>query len=163
MTTTQNLHLPQWEKTDRIMMDDFNEAMAAIDAGVKAATDAAADVPRIIFGSYLGNSTESQTISLPFTPKLLYVCPQCRPTAEHKSSTIDDTYIVWGGFAAPGHPLYQDSKTSASHSPCETKIAMEIIENGFVVYFDTSVSFGSAHFYSYLNNASSKFYYFAIG
>ena len=36
MTTTQNLHLPQWEADDRIMRTDFNDAMSKLDAGVKA-------------------------------------------------------------------------------------------------------------------------------
>ena len=34
MTTTQNLHLPQWEADDRIMRTDFNEAFSKLDAGV---------------------------------------------------------------------------------------------------------------------------------
>ena len=38
MTTTPNLHLPQWEASDRIMMDDFNDAMQSIDAACAAAT-----------------------------------------------------------------------------------------------------------------------------
>ena len=33
MDYTQNYHLPQWEKADRIMMDDFNAAMAGIETG----------------------------------------------------------------------------------------------------------------------------------
>ena len=40
MNQTQNLHLPQWEKTDRILHDDFNAAFAAIDTGIKAVNDA---------------------------------------------------------------------------------------------------------------------------
>lgn len=34
MDYTQNYHLPQWEKADRIMMDDFNAAMAGIETGL---------------------------------------------------------------------------------------------------------------------------------
>ena len=41
MDYTTNYHLPQWVESDRIMMEDFNEAMAAIDGGIKAAQDAA--------------------------------------------------------------------------------------------------------------------------
>lgn len=36
MNHTTNLHLPQWEADDRIMMADFNAAFQAIDAGVAA-------------------------------------------------------------------------------------------------------------------------------
>ena len=34
MDYTQNHHLPQWIKSDRIMMDDFNAAFASIDKGL---------------------------------------------------------------------------------------------------------------------------------
>lgn len=34
MDYTQNHHLPQWVKSDRIMMDDFNAAFASIDKGL---------------------------------------------------------------------------------------------------------------------------------
>ena len=44
MDYTQNLDLPQWEETDRILRTDFNDAMAAIDTAV----------PRIATGTYTG-------------------------------------------------------------------------------------------------------------
>ena len=31
MHYTKTYHLPQWEKSDRIMMEDFNAAMAGIE------------------------------------------------------------------------------------------------------------------------------------
>ena len=44
MNYTKNHHLPQWEKTDRIMMEDFNQMCADMEAGLdKTAKDAAAD------------------------------------------------------------------------------------------------------------------------
>ena len=41
MDYTTNYHLPQWVESDRIMMEDFNEAMAGIDTGIKTAQDTA--------------------------------------------------------------------------------------------------------------------------
>ena len=41
MEHTKNYHLPQWAEENRIMMEDFNEAMADIDAGIAAAQTAA--------------------------------------------------------------------------------------------------------------------------
>ena len=41
MDYTQNYHLPQWEKTDRVLMDDFNSAMANLDEGISAAQSTA--------------------------------------------------------------------------------------------------------------------------
>ena len=37
MDYTQNHRLPQWEKSDRVMMDDFNQAMANIETGFNSA------------------------------------------------------------------------------------------------------------------------------
>ena len=34
MNYTENYHLPQWVKEDRIMMEDFNAAMAGIEKGL---------------------------------------------------------------------------------------------------------------------------------
>ena len=40
MTYTTNYQLPQWVKSDRIMMDDFNDANTKIDAALKSQADA---------------------------------------------------------------------------------------------------------------------------
>ena len=37
MNYTTNYHLPQWVAEDRILMEDFNEAMESIDSNVKEA------------------------------------------------------------------------------------------------------------------------------
>ena len=42
MNKTANFQLTQWEKTDRIMMEDFNRDNAAIDTALKANADAVA-------------------------------------------------------------------------------------------------------------------------
>ena len=42
MNYTTNYHLPQWVETDRIMMGDFNDAMAGIEAGLGSNAQAAA-------------------------------------------------------------------------------------------------------------------------
>ena len=42
MNKTANFQLNQWEKTDRIMMEDFNRDNAAIDTALKGNADAVA-------------------------------------------------------------------------------------------------------------------------
>ena len=42
MTKTTNYQLPEWEKTDRIQMKDFNDRTATLDAALKANADAIA-------------------------------------------------------------------------------------------------------------------------
>ena len=41
MEYTTNYHLPQWVESDRIMMEDFNDAMSGIDGGINEAKEAA--------------------------------------------------------------------------------------------------------------------------
>ena len=41
MNYTTNYHLPQWVESDRILMEDFNDAMAGIDQGLQGAQTAA--------------------------------------------------------------------------------------------------------------------------
>ena len=90
MNHTTNYHLPQWVETDRIMMGDFNDAMASIEEGLNsnaqaaaAAQDAAesaqqeAEEKGFVIGSYTGNgpSTEDpgQLITLGFQPRILLI------------------------------------------------------------------------------------------
>ena len=66
MTTTQNLHLPQWEETDRIMRTDFNDAFAAIDAALAGAA-------KIAYGSYNGAGAGTLSLNFSFTPRFIAI------------------------------------------------------------------------------------------
>ena len=63
MNKTANFQLTQWEKTDRIMMEDFNRDNAAIDTALKGSADKAAALQtalascgncKIVYGTYTG-------------------------------------------------------------------------------------------------------------
>ena len=69
MNKTANFQLTQWEKTDRIMMEDFNRDNAAIDAALKSNADKAAALQTALAGagncsmetqSYTGNGKYGQ-------------------------------------------------------------------------------------------------------
>lgn len=84
MEYTANYHLPQWVASDRIMMEDFNEAMNGIDEGIREAqgtantaqtTANAAYSPNnkpYVVGSYMGNNG-TKTIELGFCPSFLII------------------------------------------------------------------------------------------
>ena len=84
MEYTANYHLPQWVASDRIMMEDFNEAMNGIDEGIREAqgtantaqtTANAAYSPNnmpYVVGSYTGNNG-TKTIELGFRPRFLII------------------------------------------------------------------------------------------
>ena len=139
MQKTANYQLNQWVKSDRIQMEDFNSDNAKIDAALKANADAVAAVqtavPKIVFGTYIGDGTATRTIPLDFTPKAVLVI-----TAYGASFAPYDTY---GGLALENYDVeYGDKK------------AVHIVTNGFTVY----------HASPCLVNASSiRYHYLAIG
>lgn len=69
MNKTANFQLTQWEKTDRIMMEDFNRDNAAIDAALKGNADKAAALQtalascgncKIVAKTYVGTGQNGQ-------------------------------------------------------------------------------------------------------
>ena len=63
MNKTANFQLTQWEKTDRILMEDFNRDNAAIDTALKGNADGVAALQtalascgncKIVYGTYTG-------------------------------------------------------------------------------------------------------------
>lgn len=127
MTHTTRHSLPQWSKDDRIQMADFNNAMATLDAAV----------PKIVTGTYNGNGTASQTISLPFTPKAVLVVDSMG-----KMCIADSYYFAYGGLAVTG----------ANSS------AVSITTNGFIASYNTSTNPRQ-----YTNNSNATYFYLAIG
>ncbi|MCI8678067.1 MAG: hypothetical protein HFF46_06995 [Lawsonibacter sp.] len=67
---TPNYQLSQWERSDRIQMEDFNADNAKIDA---ALAQLQATALRIHTGGYMGTGTQSHTIELPFKPQFFYL------------------------------------------------------------------------------------------
>ena len=89
MNYTTNYHLPQWVESDRIMMEDFNEAMDSIDQSIKAAS-----LPTYVIGNYTGNG-ETQTIELGFRPKFVIITGQV--TGAGMSTSVPYLYTLFSG------------------------------------------------------------------
>ena len=68
MEKTENLKLNVWEKSDPILVGDFNEDNRKIDAAVGALQK-----ERIYMGSYVGNGKDSRTIDLPWEPTFMVI------------------------------------------------------------------------------------------
>lgn len=85
---TDKYQLSQWEKSDKILMEDFNsdnqkieDALAGLAASkaeqseLDALTAALPDMPKIAFGTYVGTGTYGaknlNSITFPFKPKLV--------------------------------------------------------------------------------------------
>ena len=108
---TTNYSLPQWSKSDRIQMSDFNAAMSTIDAALAGKSG-------VTFGTYTGNGAASRTISLGFTPKAVYTC-----TRSGLAGALTGSYYTYGGLAFPGNPVKCYNNTAA----------VEVVEGGFTV------------------------------
>lgn len=68
MNKTDNLKLNVWEKSDPILVGDFNEDNRKIDAAVGALQK-----ERIYMGSYVGDGKENRTIDLPWEPMFMVI------------------------------------------------------------------------------------------
>ena len=91
MNYTEKYHLPQWVETDRIMMEDFNQMCADIEAGLSEAKSTAdtarmeaaeAAVLPYVVGSYTGNDAETRDFDLGFRPSFLVICSTAQRTGD---------------------------------------------------------------------------------
>ena len=136
MNQTPNYQLNQWDKTDRIQMEDFNADNAKIEAALNQATEIAISASKLHFGTYKGTSSSSQTISLDFTPKIVLVC-----TVDGTFTSSSDSHF--GGLAFTNIPC----------SINNSKI-IEIVNQGFVAYYNSSSKAAA--------NANRTYHYIAV-
>ena len=122
MNKTANFQLTQWEKTDRILMEDFNSDNRKIDTALKASADAVAAAAaalencgncRIVYGTYTGNgkSGSANPNKLTFDGKPVLVIVQAQ------SNTTDFDFhlrLVRGcGWAVGDHGNYSYTNSVA--------------------------------------------------
>ena len=69
---TPNYQLSQWERDDRILMEDFNADNAKIDAALAAQAETLTDHAAVL--AKLSDLEHSPRIPLPGVPNLLIVC-----------------------------------------------------------------------------------------
>ena len=87
MNKTANFQLTQWEKTDRIQMEDFNSDNAKIDAALKSSADGVAALQTALAGagnceigmiSYTGTGKSGDsnptTVTFPKMPAGFFLC-----------------------------------------------------------------------------------------
>lgn len=74
---TPNYALSQWERTDKVVMEDFNAdnvkidtALAALAERAEGAADAA-NRERIYTGTFVGDGQDDRVIKLPWEPKFM--------------------------------------------------------------------------------------------
>ena len=133
---TTNYNLCQWEATDQVLRTDFNEDNAKIDAAL-------ATIPQIAIGTYIGNGSASQKISLSFTPKAVFFC-----SSDGKTYIGTGSGYLWGGLAVSGSALQMSGNSAAA-----------IITGGFMVFQTTISDYSSIA----CNRSGQTYHYIAFG
>ncbi len=138
MNKTNNLKLNVWEKSDPILVGDFNEDNRKIDAAVGALT---AGAVKIAVGSYNGNgsTTTPNEITLGFQPKVMLIMQSA------------DSFTTAAVFITRDAPYkFPGSSTTGA----------EITETGFLVRQRQS---GGSNITPYTNLNYTTYHYLAIG
>lgn len=156
---TENYGLCQWEATDQVLRTEFNEdnqkvedAMIGLVSQIKTKANqttldaVAATIPKIAVGTYTGDGNPKRTISLPFTPKAVFVNSYFGATYDYGSGLH-----YFGGLAVKGGPLKWYSET-------DSIAFLEIVNGGFTVASQTAYSHTSC-----TNQLNMVYYYLAIG
>ena len=120
---TQQYQLNQWEAEDKVLRTEFNEDNQKIDQALQKKADQEAltalqglvaqkadstdleeirsNLVQIAAGAYTGDGAASRLISLPFSPKAVYLCDKQGRT--YASGANLATYY-YGGLAVTGNP-----------------------------------------------------------
>lgn len=141
MNQTENYQLNQWDKNDRIQMEDFNADNVKIDAALQAISDAGL---KIITGSFSGTGTTgTRSYSIGAKPKLLFV----RTTNTNSSATYQIGLLVTENLC-----IAFDSNSGALMQKSGSPGALT--DAGFTITHDNAV-IG-------LNTSGSTLYYWAL-
>lgn len=147
MNQTEQFHLNQWEKSDRIMMEDFNADNLKMEQALEDVQNEAAEAlaavkaslsDLIVVGTYVGEGSSSSvfgpaTINLGFQPRFLMI----------RDTTFKGDQVSTGwhpgnlGFAVPGYGHYAGGSA----------LQFEIRENGFFIQNNFSYK---NHVFSYI-------------
>ena len=138
MTKTQNYQLNQWEASDYVRREDFNADNAKLDAAIRAAVDGGA---KTAAGTYTGDGAAQRTVSLPFTPKAVYVCLRNGAVANSSGTNY------FGGLAVTGSPAAAMYDTDPS--------PVAIVEGGF------QVAYKALNNHNVMTNDSGRTYHYA--
>lgn len=112
MNYTENYHLPQWKKEDRIMMDDFNAAMANLEEGITEAQTTADTLPYVV-GTYTGDGATYRNIDVGFRPQFVIIC------TEHLSSSASyggHSVLMTGAYPVASRLYVTDTGFRLDHS-----------------------------------------------
>ena len=124
MNYTQNYQLPQWAETDRIMMEDFNDAFAKVEEHCGNC--------RIAAGSYVGTGEYGEahpcSLTFDFPPLILWldvtnqfgsgahmVWFRGQTAAEYPGNVNADFTITWEGNTVSWYQTYSSGDSGPAY------------------------------------------------
>lgn len=131
---TKNYGLNQWERTDKVVMEDFNADNEKVDAALKALAERAEtisrSIPPIVFGSYVGNGEKTRLISVGFTPRAVLLMNKSGRTTYH------ETYIrtTYGGLAVEEGPVTNNGYDVLSIQPDGFQVSYRVVKPANITY-----------------------------
>ena len=118
MTKTEHYQLNQWDASDYVRREDFNEDNRKIDAALE-------DKSRIATGTYVGNGTydlsNKTTLTLEFVPafiiisggeawnstRIILVQGEDYASVVRKDDTHESIRVLWDGNAVSWYSIYK--------------------------------------------------------
>lgn len=168
---TENYGLCQWEATDQVLREEFNQDNKKVDEALKEAAGVAQAAQELagiaqtlaqeayspenspfVVGSYTGNGAESRIIQLGATPKAVFVISS-NGQIHRLNNGLSYTF---GGLALPGKNVaimndgISDWVTGSS--------VLAIVDGGFQVSSKVGSNTGGC----LSNNSGTIYFYFAI-
>ena len=107
---TENYGLCQWESTDQVLREEFNQDNKKVDSVLKGTADLAQAAQALaqaayspenspfMAGSYTGDGAAKRKIELGFTPQAVLVIKSDGDTLQHATGAS----FYWGGLAVAG-------------------------------------------------------------
>lgn len=143
MDYTKNYHLPHWEKSDRIRMEDFNEMCGNIEKGMgaaqseaeaahaaagaamdKASAAYAPDQKPYAVGSYIGNGYQV-VVELGFRPSFLIISG-ARSVTTAESAGIAYYNLITAGNVSGGSFTFTDTGFTVQRATGKNLPALEV-------------------------------------
>ena len=116
MTKTTNYQLNQWEKTDRVMMEDFNADNAKLEAALLNRNC------QFYSTSYIGDGKNSRTFQFPAKPIFLLIVSHNGMTVLNRGLNIGCS--MWSTAAHYEFPVtWEEKSVTLTHSGTATAIA----------------------------------------
>ena len=148
MNQTEIHGLSQWEKPDRILMEDFNADNVKTEEALAAVAEQAALISKcgnckIVYGSYAGNGKNgsSNPNTLSFALKPIYVV--VTPSWKGSNTQATCLHLVRGSTHCVGSPGFSDHTNTVS-------------------WGEKSVSWYGSSANSQLNTSGTTYHYFAL-